>query len=109
LRGIGSEKQGEEKEDNVNYCYVVSVPLRGIGSEKQYQGAVIIDCKGLGGVSVPLRGIGSEKQELVQIAAVAIAGVSVPLRGIGSEKQFLNLESINPTTWGFRPLAGNRF
>jgi len=38
-------------------------------------------------VSVPLRGIGSEKLRKAEEEAEAAKAVSVPLRGIGSEKR----------------------
>jgi len=75
----------------VSDLLVVSVPLRGIGSEKQTAGD--------GGysqepsrVSVPLRGIGSEKLEHAnQVIQFLCGSVSVPLRGIGSEKRLSSL------------------
>jgi len=61
-------------------------------------------------VSVPLRGIGSEKRTLLYslITWFYLLIVSVPLRGIGSEKHAKG-ELLEESTIGFRPLAGNRF
>jgi len=61
LRGIGSEKHRRSRNEQNEASRLVSVPLRGIGSEKQpYQGANPLICQ-IDMVSVPLRGIGSEK------------------------------------------------
>jgi len=63
----------------------VSVPLRGIGSEKQFE-FLGLDQDGNKVVSVPLRGIGSEKRGYTFQRTATVNIVSVPLRGIGSEK-----------------------
>jgi len=89
LRGIGSEKLGGQLCVYGNIPMVVSVPLRGIGSEKHTH-PFTTDITPLleYGVSVPLRGIGSEKlaRTYNQEGLLISPGVSVPLRGIGSEK-----------------------
>jgi len=62
-------------------------------------------------VSVPLRGIGSEKLrdwQLMREIDMSLL-VSVPLRGIGSEKLMLAIQPMATKSGGFRPLAGNRF
>jgi len=63
-------------------------------------------------VSVPLRGIGSEKRLRYkqQLSLFFLKIVSVPLRGIGSEKRHIvEVNEILMNLQCFRPLAGNRF
>jgi len=63
-------------------------------------------------VSVPLRGIGSEKLSYwKRQRTLNLRPVSVPLRGIGSEKQGYSIKPLKMLLYspGFRPLAGNRF
>ncbi len=62
-------------------------------------------------VSVPFRGIGSEKLGLITgVDLVTRKEVSVPFRGIGSEKlQVPNTQLSRQDLVGFSPLSGNRF
>ncbi len=61
-------------------------------------------------VSVPFRGLGSEKLAIF-ISWLKLIGlpVSVPFRGLGSEKHSISLNEDGVTYTGFRPLSGIRF
>jgi len=86
---------------------IVSVPLRGIGSEKLQAGIGTLKVI-KNDVSVPLRGIGSEKQlRAVKTKLGARENVSVPLRGIGSEKQSrTHVKTKAPGTYVFPSPCG---
>jgi len=68
------------------YCCIVSVPFRGLGSEKRKTCKEPLD--DLVQVSVPFRGLGSEKHTLIFLIYLKMKylKVSVPFRGLGSEK-----------------------
>ena len=75
--------------------HIVSVPLRGFGSETSCSGPIsVYNSKK---VSVPLRGFGSETH-VVERRDIITGEVSVPLRGFGSETKKTMEEQNNKRT-----------